>query len=364
MDFDELLRSMVKEQGSDLYLRVNTPPIVRMGDDLRQLSESAISSEEMDDFARTALGEWRWGKFGQQNEIDTAYSVKGVGRFRLSIYRQRGTLAMAIRWVRTDMESFEGLNLPPVLEKISLFEKGLVLITGSTGSGKSTTQAAIIDYINMRRRCSIVTIEDPIEFLHADKMSIVTQREIGIDTDSFQDAMIHVVRQHPDVILVGEMRDPDTFAAALSASETGHLVLSTLHTMDVVHSFGRILDYFPPSQHNQVRALLALNLRAMTCQRLISRKDGKGLIPAVEVMIVTPAVRKLIRDNEMRKVPLIMQNDESGEMRTLNQSLLELVDGGLISEEDALANSNDAATLKMNLRGIRLDEQRGILAEG
>ncbi len=363
MEFEELLKVLVDENGTDLYLKADSLPVLRIGDELKPLTGPELTEELMQQFARRALGDWRWERFQQKSEADIAYTVKGAGRFRLSIYRQRSTVAMAVRWVRTDIASFENLNLPPVLEKLSLFRKGMVLITGPTGSGKSTTQAAIIDYINRHRACSIVTIEDPIEFLHEDKMSIISQREIGIDTDSFQEAMIHVVRQHPDVILVGEMRDPDTFSAALSASETGHLVLSTLHTLDIVHSLGRILDYFPPAQHDQVRALMSLNLMAMTCQRLLPRKDKKGLIPAVEVVIATPSVRKLIRESEERKIPSVMQNDESGEMQTLNQALFRLVQNGLVSEEDAMSNSNDPATLRMNLRGIRLDEERGIFGE-
>ncbi len=363
MNFNELLEKLVKEKGTDLYLKVNTPPVLRFGDKLKTLHLPKLSEERMQEFARIAMGEWRWEKFQQENEMDIAYTIEKVGRFRLSICRERGTIAIAVRWVRTDISSFKNLNLPPVLEKIALHERGLVLVTGPTGSGKSTTQAAIIDYINNNRRCSIVTIEDPIEFLHEDKVSIIIQREVGIDTNSFQDAMIHVVRQHPDIILVGEMRDPDTFGAALSASETGHLVLSTLHTLDVVHSLGRILDFFPPSQHDQIRILMSLNLMAMTCQRLIPRKDGKGLIPAIEVMIVTPSVRKLIRENEMDKIPLIIQNDERGEMQTLNQALLKLVKRGLITEEQALINSSDPAALKMNIRGIHLDGERAILTE-
>ncbi len=363
MEFEELLKVLVDENGTDLYLKTDSFPVLRIGDELRTLTGPELTEELVQQFARRALGDWRWEKFQQKNEADIAYTVNEVGRFRLSIYKQRGTVAMAVRWVRTDIGSFDKLNLPPVLEKISLFGKGIVLITGPTGSGKSTTQAAIIDYINRHRACSIVTIEDPIEFLHEDKMSIISQREVGIDTDSFKEAMIHVVRQHPDVILIGEMRDSETFSAALSASETGHLVLSTLHTLDIVHSLGRILDYFPPAQHDQVRALVSMNLMAMTCQKLLPRKDEKGLIPAVEVMIATPAARKLIRENEIRKIPSVMQSDESGGMRTLNHAILDLVKNGLVSEEDAMLNSNDPAALKMNLSGIHLDEDRGIFGE-
>jgi twitching motility protein PilT len=363
VNFDELLKTMVEKRGTDIYLKVDSPPILRTGEELTPLSNVKLSEDETEKFARIVLGKERWEKFLRANEIDVAYTIKGTGRFRLNIYRQRSTIAMVIRWVRTDISSFEELNLPPILKKIALFRKGLVLVAGPTGCGKSTTQAAMIDYINMHRRCSIVTIEDPIEFLHEDGMSIISQREVGIDTDTFSNAMKYVVRANPDVILIGEMRDPETLTAALSASETGHLVMSTLHTLDVVHSLDRILDFFPPSQHNQIRVHMALNLASMLCQRLISRKDGKGMVTAVEVMIMGPSTRKLIRENEMNKIPLVMQNDEFGEMQTLNQSLVNLVQNGLITEEEALVNSTDPAGLKMNLQGIHLDEERGILRE-
>lgn len=363
MNFDDLLREMVGQKATDLYLRVQGPPVFRVGEELVPAG-TILSEKEMEAIAKVVLGNERWEKFLGQNEMDVAYTVKNTGRFRLNIYRQRSTIAIAVRWVRTDISSFEELNLPPVLEKIALFRKGLVLVTGPTGTGKSTTQAAMISYVNAHRRCHIVTVEDPIEFLHEDNMSVISQREVGIDTDSFQSAMKYAMRQNPDVILIGEMRDPETFAVALSASETGHLVMSTLHTLDVVHSLGRILDFFPPSQHNQIRSLLSLNLAAMTCQRLIPMKDGKGLVPATEVMIASAPIRKLIRENEMKKIPQVMQNDERGEMQTLNQSLIKLLERGMITDQEALINSNDVAGLKMNLQGIHLDEERGILGDG
>ena len=361
MHFDELLRTMVKRGGTDVYLKVDKTPILRIGDELTTLFSEELSEDDMEKFARLALGEERWERFARQNEIDVAYTVKDAGRFRLNVYWQRSTIAMAIRWVRTDISSFEKLNLPHVLKKISLFTKGLVLVTGPTGCGKSTTQAVMIDHINRHRRCAIVTIEDPIEFLHEDKLSVISQREVGIDTDTFPVAMKYVIRQNPDVILIGEMRDAETFTAALSASETGHLVLSTLHTLDVVHSLDRILDFFPQAKHHQIRAHLSMNLVAMTCQRLIAREDGKGLVPAVEIMITSPEIKKLIRESEMSKIPLVMQNDERQEMQTLNGALLKLVQQGLVSEEVALTTSIDPATLKMNLQGIHLDEEKGII---
>ncbi len=361
MQLKEILSVMVKQKGSDLYLKKGVPPVVRVGGSLKSFPVDKLTDADIGGYAREILGEKGWEKFQEKNEIDVAYPVEGVGRFRINLYRQRTSIAAAIRWVRTDMASFEDLYLPPILRKVATYENGLVLITGPTGSGKSTTQAALIDHINKNRACCIITIEDPIEFLHEDNKSIISQREIGIDTGSFRDAMKYVVRQNPDIILVGEMRDPDTFEAALSAGETGHVVLSTLHTMGVVHSLDRIMDFFPSTRHDEIRALLAMNLRALTCQRLIPKKDGSGMVPAMEVMIVNPTVRKLIRENEMYRIPVVMQNDEAGEMQTLNQALLKLVNEDVIGEEDALMTSNDPGQLKMNLQGIHLDDERGIV---
>ncbi len=361
MELDQILRVMVKEGGSDLYLKKNSPPIVRVGGSLKAFAADRLKEKDLEQYAKIILGEKGWDKFRESNEYDVAYAVEDTGRFRMNIYRQRTSIAIAARWVRTDMSSFEDLYLPPVFHKIADYESGFVLITGPTGSGKSTTQAAVIDHINRTRASCIITIEDPIEFLHEDVKSIISQREIGIDTESFRDAMKYVVRQNPDIILVGEMRDADTFEAALSAGETGHLVMSTLHTMGVKHSMDRILDFFPTYRHDEIRALLAMNLRALSCQRLIPKKDGSGVVPAVEVLVVNPTVRKLIREKEMYKMSVVMQNDEAGEMQTLNQALLKLVQDDVISEEDALLTSNEPGQLKMNLQGIHLDEERGIV---
>lgn len=361
MDLKEILRIMVKEKGSDLYLKAGSPPVVRVGGALRAFPVDRLTDDDIEGCITEILGGKGREKFKELNELDVAYPLEGVGRFRMNIYRQRTSIAVAVRWVRTDMAGFGELYLPPSLEKIAAYENGLVLITGPTGSGKSTTQAALINHINRTRSCCIITIEDPIEFLHEDDKSIISQREIGIDTGNFRDAMKYVVRQNPDIILVGEMRDADTFEAALSAGETGHLVMSTLHTMGVMHSMDRIMDFFPSSRHDEIRALLAMNLRALTCQRLLPRKDKSGVVPAMEVMTVNPTVRKLIRENEMYKIPVVMQNDEAGEMQTLNQALLKLVEDDVISEEDAFMTSNDPAQLKMNLQGIHLDEERGIV---
>ncbi len=363
MDIDELLKVMVEKKASDLHLKVGSPPTLRLEKEIVPLQLPPLMPADTERMAFSILSEDRKEFFLNKREIDLAYSVPGVGRFRTNIFRQRNTIALALRWVSTDILSFEDLHLPPVFKELSLSPRGFILISGTTSSGKSTTQAAMINYINQQRRCRIITIEDPIEFLHKDKLSMVSQREVGIDTESFSTAIRQVVRQDPDVILIGEMRDAETFSVALSASETGHLVISTLHTADVMQSIDRLLDFFPSSQHGQIRALLSLNLRAVTCQRLISRADGKGRVPAVEVMITSPTVIKLIRENRMNKLPVAIHSGTMRGMQTFNQALVKLVQEGMITEEEALTGSGNPESLRMNLKGIYLDEERTILGE-
>lgn len=363
LEIDELLKIMVEKKASDLHLQVGSPPTLRIENELVPLDLSPLKSADTERMAFRMLTGKQKESFLNKREMDSAYSLSGVGRFRINIFSQRNSVALAIRWVKTDILTFEELYLPPVLEKLSLSPRGFILIAGTTSSGKSTTQAAIIDYINRHRRCRVVTVEDPIEFLHEDKLSMISQREVGMDTESFSTAIRQVVRQDPDVILVGEMRDAETFSVALSASETGHLVISTLHTADVMQSIDRLLDFFPSSQHGQIRALLSLNLRAVICQRLISRADKRGRVPTVEVMITSPTIVKLIRENKMYKIPVAVQNAAGEGMQTFNQSLVQLVREKVITEEEALANSSSPEALRMNLQGIYLDENRTILGE-
>ena len=360
---NELLKAMVKRKASDLHLKAGSSPVLRVEEKLVPFELPPLTPADTEKIAFSLLNEERKKSFLNNQEMDLAYSLSGVGRFRINIFRQRNTIALALRWVSTDISSFQELHLPPILEKLSLSPRGFVLITGTSSSGKSTTQAAMIDYINRHRRCRIVTVEDPIEFLHEDKLSMVSQREVGIDTKSFSMAIRQVVRQDPDVILIGEMRDVETFSAALSASETGHLVISTLHTTDVMQSIDRLLDFFPSSQHGQIRALLSLNLRAIICQRLLSRADGKGRLPAVEVMIASPTIVKLIRENRMHKIPMAIQIDITEGMQTFNQALVGLVQEKVVTEEEALANSSNPEALRMNFKGIYLDEERAIIGE-
>lgn len=363
MRIEGYLERMVGISASDLHIRVGAPAVYRANEALYKFDEEPLPEELVRGIVEEVLSEEELDRLRARREVDVARSYEGIGRFRMNVHLERGRPALAIRRVYTEVLGFEQLHLPPVFERICAFEHGLVLVCGPTSSGKSTTQAAMIDYINETRACHIVTIEDPIEFIHRDKTSIITQREVGIDTESFATAMKYVVRQDPDVILIGEMRDAETFEAAISASETGHLVISTLHTMDAMQSVDRLMDFFPAARHDQIRALVAMNLRAITCQRLVARADGQGLIPAVEVMINTPAVAKLIRENRVTAIPAAIAGGAEAGMQTFNQSLASLYRSGFITFEEALANSSNPDALRMNLQGIFLDEERRILGD-
>jgi len=363
MSVVKYLERMKEMDASDLHLKVGAPPVYRESERLYIFDDKPLSLEEVREMVAEVLREEEQQALYERGEVDLARSFEGVGRFRVNAHLERGRPALAIRRVSTRILSFAELNLPLVFETICAFEHGMVLVAGPTSSGKSTTQAAMLNYINEHRACHIVTLEDPIEFLHEDKSSVITQREVGIDTESFVTGIKYVVRQDPDVILIGEMRDAETFEAAISASETGHLVISTLHTVDAMQSIDRLMDFFPASRHDQVRALLARNLRAITCQRLVRRSDGKGLIPAVEVMLNSPSVAKLIRENRVSSIPSAIASGVQAGMQTFNQSLASLHRNGFITLEDALGASSSPEALRMNLQGIYLDEERGILGE-
>jgi twitching motility protein PilT len=298
-------------------------------------------------------------RFLRTGDADLAYGISGLGRFRVNVLRQRGSVGIVMRHVRGKILNFSDLHLPPAMEKIADLPRGLVLITGTTGSGKSTTLASIIDWINQRKALHIVTLEDPIEFLHTNKKSIITQREISIDTKDFMVALRAAMREDPDVILIGEMRDAETFQAAISAAETGHLVFSTLHTTNAMLTIDRILDMFPSNMHDQVRSQLALQLRATVSQRLIPMADGKGRVPAVEILFNNPAVASLIRENNLRQIPVAIANGKEEGMQTFNMSLVSLIKQKLIREDEAMYYSDNPDELRMNLQGIFLSKDRG-----
>jgi len=333
---NELLQVMVDHDASDLHLKAGSPPVIRVNGDLFMLEEEPVSAESMKDYAAAIMSDEQIGVFSNQNEIDFAYGIKDVGRFRVNIFRQRGSISIAMRQVVSRIPGFEELHLPPVLKNLSLEPRGLILVTGTTGSGKTTTLAAMIDYINQHVRRHIVTVEDPIEILHNDNKSMINQREIGIDTRNYSTALKYVMRQDPDVIFIGEMRDLETVRTAMTAAQTGHLVLSTLHTIDVSETVNRIIDFFPLHQQKQVRILLAGSLRGIVSQRLLPRAGGKGRVPAVELMVMTKRIRDLILDhNQTHKIEEAIREGDYYGMTTFDQSLLSLYCDGLVSLQDA-----------------------------
>jgi twitching motility protein PilT len=360
MNIRTVLEKMIAARASDLHLKAGTPPVVRVDGVLYTLDEPAPTSQELREVYQQMLNEEQRAHFASHHEIDFAFGVSGLARFRANIFMQRGTPALALRHVPVEVPSIEDLGLPPVIRDLAFSPRGLILVTGRTGSGKSTTLAAMIDTINRTTTRNVITVEDPIEFLHRDRLSFIHQREVGLDTASFQDGLRYVLRQDPDIILVGEIRNLETISTALMAADTGHVVMSTLHTTDVVQSIQRVISFYPPHQHDEVRMGLAANLRAVISQRLIPRRDGAGRIPAVEVMITTPTVREYILDPE--KVPLLHQLIAEGVtqygMQTFDQSVLALLREGLITEEEALRNCNNPNELALKLKGIAATSDR------
>ena len=355
MELNEILAVAVKAKGSDIHIKTGLPPIVRIDGRLHPIPNAPrLAAEEVEGMAKTIMNERQRRIFDENWEVDLAYAVPGLGRFRVSVYRQRGTVAMVFRAISVIIPSLDGLNLPPVIKKICMEERGLVLVTGTTGSGKSSTLAAMIDYINQTRTNNIITVEDPVEFLHRDNKSIISQREVGADTPSFASALKGALRQDPDVILVGEMRDLETIETAMTAAETGHLVMSTLHTMDAAETVNRIIGVFPPYHQRQVRIQLAGVIKGVISQRLVPKADGKGRVPAVEVMLGTGRVRECIDDeNKTRQLgDAIAQGFITYGMQTFDQSLMKLFTGKLISYEEALRQSSNPDDFALKVSGI------------
>ena len=355
MELGEILKAAIKHGASDVHLKAGLLPIFRINGKLVPLKlPEPLKPEELSAMTTVILKEEQRRKFEHVRELDCAYSISGLGRFRVNIFIQRGTIGIVLRVVPTGVQSFEALHLPKALEKISLENRGLILCTGTTGCGKSTTLASIIEYINIHRSCHIMTIEDPIEFLLRDRKSIINQRELGVDTASLSGALRAALRQDPDVILVGEMRDLETIETAIMAAETGHLVLSTLHTLDAAETINRIVGAFPPFQQKQTRIQLASLLRAVISQRLVPRADGKGRVPAIEVMINTARVREYIEDKDKTKKirEAIAQGYVSYGMQTFDQSLMALYKEKLISLDEALRQASNPDDLSLRIRGV------------
>jgi len=361
MTLKQMLEEMLSAKASDLHIRIGVKPTLRIDGILRPITEELLTPQNMEEIMSQILSEEQKNRFLQKNELDLALSVSKMGRFRINFYRQRGTVGVAIRAVNTSIPSFEELNLPSVLKKLADNRRGMIILTGTTGSGKSTTLASMIDHINSTRAENILTIEDPIEYIHRNKKSIIAQREVGGDTESFVTALRHALRQDPDVILVGEVRDLETMSIALTASDTGHLVLTTLHTLNAIETVNRIISFFPPHQHQQIRLLLSSTLKAIVCQRLLPRSDVPGRVPAVEVLVNTGLVKEYIVDP--LKTPMIIELIESGAiqygMQSFDQSIMHLYKKGMISYEEALIQATNPDDFELRIKGITGAADRG-----
>ncbi|MGQ0644013.1 MAG: type IV pilus twitching motility protein PilT [Elusimicrobiota bacterium] len=349
LNMNDLLLLMVQKKASDLHLTVGSPPVLRVDGEIFPTNLEKLTPDVSQRLIYYLLSDMQKQRFEEEKELDISFGIKGLGRVRMNVFRQRGSVCAALRSIPSRFMTFEELGLPPAVHEIMRIQWGLILVTGPTGSGKSTTLASMIDFLNDTRQSHILTIEDPIEYLHLHKRSIINQREVGHDTNSFVTALKYVLRQDPDIILVGEMRDPETISAALTIAETGHLVFATLHTNDAATSINRILDSFPPHQQEQVRSQLSLTLQAVFSQSLLPHSSGAGRVLASEVLMVTPAVRALIRERKVEQLYLAMQTGAKFGMQTLNQSLLDLYNKRLISYETALGNSTDAEALEKML---------------
>lgn len=353
MNLKQMLVEMLDRKASDLHLRVGIRPNIRVHGSLEKIATDPVSIDDMQNIVGQILNEQQLERFNRKNEMDLALSVAKLGRFRINIYRQRGTTGIAIRAVNTIVPSFEELHLPDVIRDLSAEKRGLICVTGTTGSGKSTTLAAMLEHMNETRVDNILTVEDPIEYIYRDKNCIISQREVGADTESFSSALRHALRQDPDIIMIGEIRDVETMSIALTAADTGHLVLTTLHTLNAVETISRIVSFFPPHQHQQIRLLLAGTLTAIVGQRLLQRSDMPGRVPALEILTATAAVREYLMDPEKTSsIPdLIEQGGQCG-MRTFDQSIMELYRSGKISFEEAMAQCSNPDDFDLRVKGI------------
>ncbi len=363
MDINELLRYAVERGASDLHLKVGNVPFIRVDGALDPAPFDALTASDTETFASALMSEHKRREFEASSEADLGYTLAGVGRFRVNVFRQRAVIGLAVRRVRSEVPTFEELRLPTVMRSLAESPRGLVLITGPTGTGKTTTIASMIGHINRTRRAHIVTIEDPIEVMHDDIRSIVQQREIGIDTDSYGAALRHVIRQDPDVIFIGEIRDAESALSAIQAAETGHLVISTLHTIDCMETINRMLDLFPPQQQKEVRTSFAGSLRGIVSQRLVTRADGKGRVPAIEVLVNTGRVfDRIVDPDKTDSIVEVIADGEFYGMQTFDQSLVQLVREGLVEEAEARRTATNPHDFDLQLRGV-LDRGSALSAD-
>ncbi|MFB0505149.1 MAG: type IV pilus twitching motility protein PilT [Thermodesulfobacteriota bacterium] len=355
MELNEILLEALTQGASDVHIKIGQPAIVRIDGALKPLKGAKpYNYNEVNQMALGIMNEWQKERFLREKEVDMGYEIHGLGRFRVNIFQQRGKIRIALRIVPYQIKNIRELNLPEVLEKVAMENRGLILVTGTTGSGKSTTLASMIDIINSRRTCHIITVEDPIEFVHDDKRGIIDQREVGSDTGTFANALRSALRQDPDVILVGEMRDFETIETALTAAETGHLVMSTLHTIDAKETVTRVISTFPPYHQRQVRMQLAGVLKGVISQRLVPKTDGVGRVPAVEILVSTARVRECIIDKEKTAElqDAIAKGYTTYGMQTFDQSLMSLLKGRLISYDEALRQSTNPDDFALRVKGI------------
>ena len=351
MNMVELLQDAVQRKASDLHITVGVPPVFRLDGGLVPSGHSKLLPPDTDRLLAEITTPEQRERFYQSGELDTSYALPGVSRFRVNAFRQRGATAMVLRVVAENVPTFEQLGLPDVLKSLARKSRGLVLVTGPTGSGKSTTLAAMINLINMERECHIITLEDPIEYLHRHNRCIVNQREVNSDTKSFANGLRAALREDPDVILVGEMRDMETISIAVTAAETGHLVFATLHTSDAAQTIDRIIDVFPPHQQQQIRIQLSLTLQGIVAQQLLPRTDGKGRVAAMEILVATPAIRNLIREGKSHQIISAIQTGAKVGMQAMDMSLRELSRKGVVTYEEALMRASDPETFMRLMQG-------------
>lgn len=359
--FHRILQTAVEGGASDVHLKIGTPVIFRINRQLIGIECPYPQEEWLDNVLEHIVPKHAKRRLEEEREVDFSYYAQGIGRFRTNVFQQRGQFCLAMRYVKVQVPSFEELNLLPVLKRIAESPRGIVLVAGSTGCGKSTTLAAMIEHINANFKKHMITLEDPIEYVFEDNQCVIEQREVGLDTLSFELALKHVLRQDPDVIMVGEMRDATSFQAAMSAADTGHLVLSTLHTTNASQSVTRIMDFFKAEDREQVRRQLAGTLQAVVCQRMVPAIAG-GMVPALEILINTGTVKKIIEENRLDKLPAAIETGADEGMLNFNQSLFNLVQEGKVSKKEALAKASNPQALEMNFQGIFLDEGRRILS--